>query len=328
MAGVQVPADAVPAGYVHNPHTAKVDAALAFLRSEKASTEGWQEIDTKDGITMEKKAATDNSPIPTLRSRGMVKNMTPVALLATISLPSARPNWDDRYVTGGLLERYDRYTNKYYAVQKGAGFLVSERDVVGVQTIIVPEGGADKGFEVVQTSVDGDPENSGWVRATITCAGWSVVPRGEDLEIAYVIKSKSRSLNFGRVANFLPVNPNGKLPSAVVGKLVEGLPTVVAKVLHFIRSSGHPPFILTSSFSSQLRTEIFDLKGRAHTAKFIANNQEEELAIAVDPTPFGGSWKVQVSGNGDLSAEKKGPTSAVVRIPAGSGKFEVRITAE
>ncbi|KAG8711551.1 hypothetical protein FRC08_015743 [Ceratobasidium sp. 394] len=312
MTGVQVPADAVPAGYVHNPHTSKVDAVLAFLHSEKASTEGWQEIGTKDGITTEKKVATDNSPIPTLRSRGIVKNMTPVALLAAISLPSARPNWDDRYVTGGLLERYDRYTNKYYAVQKGAGFLVSERDVVGVQTIIVPEGGADKGFEVVQTSVEGDPENSGRVRATITCAGWSVVPRGEDLEIAYVIK----------------MNPNGKLPSAVVGKLIEGLPTVVAKVLHFVRSSGHPPFILTPSFSSQLRTEIFDLKGRAHTAKFIASNQEEELVITVDPKPFGGSWKVQVSGNGDLSAEKKGPTSAVVRIPARSGKFEVRITAE
>ncbi|KAG9084531.1 hypothetical protein FRC06_004045, partial [Ceratobasidium sp. 370] len=98
MTGVQVPADAVSVGYVHNPHTTKVDAALAFLRSEKASTEGWQEIDTKDGITMEKKAATDNSsPIPTLRSRGIVKNMAPAALLATISLPSARSNWDDRY---------------------------------------------------------------------------------------------------------------------------------------------------------------------------------------------------------------------------------------
>ncbi|KAG8736443.1 hypothetical protein FRC10_009314 [Ceratobasidium sp. 414] len=312
MTSVQVPTDAVPAGYVHNPHTAKVDAALAFLRSEKASTEGWQEIDTKDGIAMEKKATTDNSsPIPTIRSRGMVKNMTPVALLATISLPSARSNWDDRYVTGGLLERYDRHTNKYYAVQKGAGFLVSERDIVGIQTIIIPEGGVDKGFEVVQTSVEGDPESSGRVRATLTCAGWSVVPRGEDLEITYVIK----------------MNPNGKIPSAVVSKIVEGLPAVIAKVIHFIRSSGHPPFISTPSFSSQLRTEIFDLKGKAHTVKLIASGQDEELAITVDPKPFGGSWKVQVSGNGDLSAEKKSPTSAIVRVAAGSGKIEVRITA-
>ncbi|KAG9075117.1 hypothetical protein FRC06_010260, partial [Ceratobasidium sp. 370] len=207
--------------------------------------------------------------------------------------------------------RYDRHTNKYYAVQKGAGFLVSERDIVGVQAVIVPEGGADNGFEVVQTSVEGDPENSGRVRAAITCAGWSVVPRGEDLEIVYVIK----------------MNPNGKIPSAVVGKIIEGLPTVVAKVIHFVRSSGHPPFISTQSFLSQLRTETFDLKGKTHTIKLIASGQEEELAIAVDPKPFGGNWKVQVSGDGDLSGERKNSASAVVRIPAGSGTIEVRITA-
>ncbi|KAG8743565.1 hypothetical protein FRC12_015021, partial [Ceratobasidium sp. 428] len=124
MTGVQVPTDAVPTGYVHNPHAAKVDAALAFLRTEKASADGWQEIGTKDGIIMEKKVTADgSSPIPTVRSRGLIKNISPAALLATISLQSVRPNWDDRYVTGGLLERYDRYTNKYYAVQKGAGFL-------------------------------------------------------------------------------------------------------------------------------------------------------------------------------------------------------------
>ncbi|KAG9125787.1 hypothetical protein FRC07_006242 [Ceratobasidium sp. 392] len=181
MTGVQVPADAVPAGYVHNPHTTKINAALAFLRAEKASVEGRQEIGIKDGIIMEKKATTsDSSPIPTVRSRGTVKNMSPAALLATISAPSVRPHWDDRYVTGGLLERYDRYTNKYYAVQKGAGFLVSERNVVGVQAIVIPEG-VQNGFELMQTSVEGNPENPGRVRASegdnnlrwlVSCSSW------------------------------------------------------------------------------------------------------------------------------------------------------------
>ncbi|KAG9124305.1 hypothetical protein FRC07_012075 [Ceratobasidium sp. 392] len=312
MTGVQVPTDAVPTGYVHNPHTAKIDAALAFLRAEKTSVEGWQEIGVKDGIIMEKKAtAGDSSPIPTVRSRGTVKNMSPAALFATISPPSVRSHWDDRYVTGGLLERYDRYTSKYYAVQKGAGFLVSERDVVGIQAIVVPEEGVQNGFELVQTSVEGDPENSGRVRATITCAGWSVVPRGEDLEIVYVMK----------------MNPNGKIPSAMISKVVEGLPTIVAKVIQFIQSSGHPPYISTPSISSQLRTEMFDLKAKTHTIKLIAGNQEEELAVAVDPKLFGGNWKVQVFGDGNVSVGKKTGTSAAVHVPAGSGKVEIGITA-
>ncbi|KAG8683058.1 hypothetical protein FRC09_016325, partial [Ceratobasidium sp. 395] len=224
---------------------------------------------------------------------------------------SVRPNWDDRYVTGGLLERYDQHTNKYYAVQKGAGFLVSERDVVAVQAAIIPEGGVINGFEFLQTSVEGDPDNSGRVRATITCAGWSIVPRGDDLEFVYVNK----------------MNPNGKIPSSLVSKIVEGLPTIPAKVIHFIQSSGHPPLILTSSLWSQLRTEIFDLKAKTHTIKLISSNQDEELAIAVDPKPFGGSWKIEILGGSNTSAEKKTSTSAAVRVPAESGKVEIRITA-
>ncbi|KAG9125784.1 hypothetical protein FRC07_006239 [Ceratobasidium sp. 392] len=122
------------------------------------------------------------------------------------------------------------------------------------------------------------------------------------------------------------VNPNGKISSAIVGKIIEGLPTIVAKVTQFIRSSGHPPYICTSPISSQLRTEMFDLKAKTHTIKLIAGNQEEELTITVDPKPFGGNWKVQVSGDDNVSAEKTG-TSAVIRVLAGSGKVEVRITA-
>jgi hypothetical protein len=140
---------------------------------------------------MEKKFVPgDSSAIPVVRGRGIVKSLTPSALLSAICQPSARHHWDSRFASGGLLERYARRTYKFYSVQKGVGFFVSERDIVGVQSVVFPEGEVEKGFEVVQTSVSGDPDNSGRVRATLTCAGWSVVPRGEDLEVSYVVKSE------------------------------------------------------------------------------------------------------------------------------------------
>ena len=44
MTGVKVPSDPVPTGYVPNPYTAQIEAALAYLRREKESSEGWQKI--------------------------------------------------------------------------------------------------------------------------------------------------------------------------------------------------------------------------------------------------------------------------------------------
>lgn len=42
--GVQLPSDPAPNGYVSNPYTSQIDTALAYLHSEKESTEGWQDI--------------------------------------------------------------------------------------------------------------------------------------------------------------------------------------------------------------------------------------------------------------------------------------------
>lgn len=140
---------------------------------------------------MEKKSVSgDSSSIPAVRARGIVKNMSPAALFSTICQTSLRHHWDERYIPGGLLERYDRRTYKYYSAQKGMGVFVSERDIVGVQTVVFPEGEMEKGYEIVQTSVEGDSKNSGRVRAKITCAGWIVVPRGEDLEVFHFSKSE------------------------------------------------------------------------------------------------------------------------------------------
>ncbi|KAF8606259.1 Bet v1-like protein [Ceratobasidium sp. AG-I] len=311
MMGVRIPSDPVPTGYVPNPYGAQIKAALGYLRREKESSEGWQIIDIKDGIIMEKKSpAGDSSSIPAVRARGIIRNMSPGALLSTISQTSARQYWDKRYIPGGLLERYDRRTHKSYSAQKGAGVFVSERDIVGVQTVVFPNGLLEGGFEIVQTSVEGDEENSGRVRAKVTCAGWVVVPRGEDLEVVYVMK----------------IDPNGSIPSPVVSRIVQGMPRTVINTTNFIRNTGYPPYISSPSFASQLRTETFTLGTRTHRIRFIAGNQDEEISVTVDPRPFGGNWRVGAFGMG-AAARKKDNATAVVRVPAGSGKFEVVISA-
>jgi len=309
MTGVQVPSEPAPNGYVSNPYTSDIDAALAYLHAEKESTDGWQDIDTKDGIIMEKKYVPgDSSSIPVVRGRGLVKSLSAPQLLSAICQPSARHHWDSRFASGGLLERYSRRTYKFYSVQKGAGIFVSERDIVGVQSVVFPDGDVEKGFEVVQTSVQGDEENSGRVRATLTCAGWSVVTRGEDLEVSYVVK----------------INPNGSIPGAIAGKIVQDIPLAIVNITNFIRSSGYPPYISSESFSSQLRAETFSLEGKSHDVKFIAGDKEEDIEIKVDPKPFGGNWKVEVTGSG-AAVEKKDDATALVHVKPGSGNFDVTI---
>lgn len=122
------------------------------------------------------------------------------------------------------------------------------------------------------------------------------------------------------------VDPNGSIPSPVVSKIVQGLPMTVINIADYIRKTGHPPYISSSSFASQLRTETFTLETKAHVIRFIAGSQDEEINVTVDPKPFGGSWKVVGSGIG-VTTQKKDSVTAVVRVSAGSGKFEVIITA-
>ncbi|KAJ1305784.1 hypothetical protein OPQ81_010514 [Rhizoctonia solani] len=307
MGGVEIPSDPAPNGYVSNPYQANIDKALEYLRAEKEGGNGWENIDTKDGIILEKKYVQgDNSAIPIVRGHGLIKNLSSPDLLSAILQPSARHLWDERFASGALLERYGRRTYKFYSVQKGVGWLVSERDIVGVQHVQEGDNGA---FEVVQTSVEGDPENSGRVRATLTCAGWSVIPRGDDLEVAYVVK----------------INPNGSIPSAVVGKIVQDIPLAVVNITNFIRNKGAPPYVTNTDLKSQLRTELVNIEGRTHAIKLIAGDQDEELKVKVDPKVFGGNWKVGTEGNG-VSAEKAGD-DAVVKVPANAGRYEVTISA-
>lgn len=305
--GVDIPSDPAPNGYVSNPHQKSIDDALAYLRTEKEGGDGWENIDTKDGIIMEKRYVQgDGSAIPIVRGHGIVTGLSAPALLSAILQPSARHLWDERFASGALLERYARRTYKFYSVQKGVGWLVSERDIVGVQHVQEGENGA---FEVVQTSVEGDDHNSGRVRATLTCAGWSVIPRGDDLEVAYVVK----------------INPNGSIPSAIVGKIVQDIPLAVVNIHNFIRDKGVPPYITNKDLKSQLRTEAVNVEGRTHIIKLIAGDSSEEVSIAVDPKLFGGNWKVGTEGNG-VSAEKSGD-NAVVKVPGGAGRYEVTISA-
>lgn len=120
------------------------------------------------------------------------------------------------------------------------------------------------------------------------------------------------------------VNPNGSIPGAIAGKIVQDIPLAIVNISNFVRSSGYPPYISSPSFSSQLRAETFSLEGKSHDIKFIAGDKEEEIVIAVDPKPFGGNWAVKVVGEG-AAVEKKDDTTALVHVKPGSGNFDVSI---
>jgi hypothetical protein len=121
------------------------------------------------------------------------------------------------------------------------------------------------------------------------------------------------------------VNPNGSIPSAVIAKIVQDIPLSVVNITNYIRSHGVPPYIASTKLSSQLRTEVLNVEGRTHIIKLIAGDNEE-LTIVIDPKVFGGNWKIGTTGEG-VSAEQKDEGSAIVKVPAGAGHYEVTISA-
>lgn len=76
---------------------------------------------------------------------------------------------------------------------RGLGWIVSPRDIVGIQDTIFHDDGK---VERVQTSIpDGDkPPVSGRVRATLTLAGWVLLPHERGTNVTYVVKSESPQL--------------------------------------------------------------------------------------------------------------------------------------
>ncbi|KAG8892838.1 hypothetical protein FRB99_002417, partial [Tulasnella sp. 403] len=177
-------------GYPEFPYTSQRDNALDYLRREANSSDGWTTFDNKDGVTYEKKSMPgDSSAIPLVRGKGVVEGFTPLQFLALITYPGVRTTWDTRTEHVEVRKRFGRHLTQFYAVQRGMGWIVSPRDIVGCQDTIYNEDGS---VERVQTSVEDPdvPPVSGRVRATLTVAGWVLKPHEKGTDVTYLVKSR------------------------------------------------------------------------------------------------------------------------------------------
>ncbi|KAG8985013.1 hypothetical protein FRB93_006114 [Tulasnella sp. JGI-2019a] len=274
--------------YLEMPYKAERDEALAYLRREAFSTDGWERFDEKENVTYEKKAIPgDSSAIPLVRGRGIVNGFTPRQFLAFISYPELRTTWDSRTQEAKLLDRYSQYEVGFYTVQKGFGWIVSPRDIVGVQDTIFHD---DDSVERVQCSVDNSlmPPVSGRVRATLTLAGWVLKPHEKGTEVTYVVK----------------INPNGSIPIRIInGSVIPEIPAAIARCAETLGQRGYPPYIL-QRLKSTLLTEGFDYSMPYKITMVGESSDEFDILYDVKLYPNGPNVEVSGQGKGGVSVSR------------------------
>jgi len=281
------------------PFQTERDRALAYLRSEWDSTDGWNTFDNKDGVTYQKKVIPgDDSAIPMVRGRGIVEGCTPSEFLTVMNYPGARTSWDPRTDSAEITRRWGRQLSQFYTVQKGLSWIISPRDIVGLQDTIFDDSGT---IERVQCSVD-DPHSppvSGKVRATLTIAGWVLRPLEKGTDVTYMVK----------------INPNGSIPTTIInGTIVPEIPAAIRRCDNLLKDQGHPPYI-TGDMKSVLLSEDFTFTKKEFIIELIAL-AGDHFIILYDPKMHGQQPKVTIEGDG-----KEG-----VEVARSGGKIGISLT--
>ncbi|KAG8882698.1 hypothetical protein FRB97_007838 [Tulasnella sp. 331] len=283
--------------YLDMPYKDKRDEALAYLRREAFSTDGWEKF---DNVTYEKKTIPgDSSTIPLVRGHSVVKGFHPREFLALISYPELRTAWDPRTQEARLLDRYSQYEVGFYTVQKGFGWIVSPRDIVGIQDTLFNEDGT---IERVQCSVDDSlkPPVSGRVRATLTLAGWVLKPHEQGTEVTYVVK----------------INPNGSIPIRIInGSVLPEIPAAISRCADTLVRQGYPPYIL-QKLQSTLRSEGFSYSSMPYTVNMVGK-ATDEFDIVYDAKVYPQRPKVEISGQGKDGVNVSEPEDGKIRIAIG-----------
>ncbi|KAG8902368.1 hypothetical protein FRC00_011386 [Tulasnella sp. 408] len=274
------------ASYPDFPYQSEKDTALDYLRREAVSEDGWTTFvdditsDNKQGVEYQKKYVEgDSSAIPIVRGRGLVEGFTPQQFLALITYTGVRTTWDVRTEKAEVVNRFGRFLSEFYAIQRGIGWVVSPRDIVGCQDTIVSEDGS---IERVQTSVeDSDrPPVSGRVRATLTLAGWVLRPAEQGTNVTYVVK----------------INPNGYIPITVINNtVIPEIPGAISRASDVLHNKGYPPYI-SSGIKSLIRREDFDFDRRTFDFDFFGK-EGDTFEITFDSKIY--SQGVTVEGGGD-----------------------------
>jgi len=167
---MQQPPPSALLSYVPNPKPDVYPTGLSKLKSLASDKSIWKANGEKDNVKLSL-YYEDNASLPTTRGDGaIVGNYTIEQVLSVIANTGCRTVWDARFDRGFPLERYSRNQAKFYAAQKGAGWLVWGRDFVGVSGHVQE----DDTTYYLQKSAEYDnvPDVHGLVRGELVVGGW------------------------------------------------------------------------------------------------------------------------------------------------------------
>jgi len=156
-----------------------------------------------------------------------------------IQSPGARVNWDERFESAEIKERYTRREFLIHSKLKGT-WPVSGRDIVATSIVEYKEG---EELIIAITSVEEPtlPPVSSHVRANTPISGWVLKPlEGGAISITYIVH----------------VNLNGSIPSAFVKKVQSQTPLCAGKVVDYARKFGFPPYV--KALEGRIRQEDFN----------------------------------------------------------------------
>ncbi|KZT60197.1 Bet v1-like protein [Calocera cornea HHB12733] len=301
------PSDPAPNGYIPNPYTDLLATAFAKVQTETTSSTGWSTIGTQEGVLLEKKYG--DSGLPMVRGRGTVPGTAPREMWQAIATPACRKQWDARFETAFPLEKYSQNAMKFYTGQAGT-WPVAGRDIVGAQDVKSAPDGA--WVQTVQTSVpdtEATPPVDGKVRATLDFAGWTLLQKGADTEVSYVVH----------------INLNGSIPGWIMDRIANEIPLCVAKARDFYLSSGSPPLVSPLS-KTQLCLEDFSMEPKEWRGTFLGKGAEEFNVMVDEKRMWKDGWKAGVEGEGagSVQLEKRvGELGVKIGEEAREKKFEI-----
>lgn len=288
---IEQPANSVFEEYATNPYPDIYKQGLEKLKTLADDTDVWEFSAEKEEVNLYT-YYEGGAPVPTVRGDGSIEGYTVEEILAVVHQPKCREVWDVRYDKGFPLERYSRGILKFYAAQKGTGYLVWPRDFTGISGHVQEKDGDDLISYYLQKSASFDdvPDVEGHVRGTLEVAGWIFRPGEEPntVDATYIVK----------------VDPAGSIPSSVVAMVATETPLCVAKVRDYMKAHGFPPYIPQHSaeFPGVLQREAF-----------------ENDSIDIE-------WKPSGAGSFDVFYDKKHWSGAKAAVQAGTTESEVKFT--
>ncbi|GAA97113.1 uncharacterized protein L969DRAFT_53973 [Mixia osmundae IAM 14324] len=307
--------------YPTEQYSSEVQAALDFYHKEVVESDAWQDAGDRDGTHIWKKPDADPYGVPTVKGTCLIENATTDEVTGVLVLPAMRKLWDTRVVQARALARYSPRIFAFYTEMAGLSWLVWPRDICGAGSIIR---GSEENTEtyIVQVSVENPelcPEVDGKVRATLTSSVWHLVPKGDGVEVTYLVK----------------IALNGAIAASLVQALATEIPSCVSRVRDAYYEHGHSPYIVLlkgKEPKSQINIEDISLKDPERT--WIANinpaTGDDVINLRYSTRMYPDGVKITSSGSGASHARiedhKDGKATVTFANDADGTEIEIQIS--